>query len=248
MTTANVTIEQLAEKLGEIVWSKGDLKRIYLNDEGYNTKKMSTKTFIWQDEDGNFQVSCRIDCPSQGVNWIKSQEEEVRANVFSKIDAALATEYFFAKNKETGLYFDKLESKDCSYNEVMLYPDYFKSSSEIKEYFENENISIEKYEIVKIDREKCESESEIAWENHRKEIELRREVAKIEAEKTETSKPVAKMGTTDNPEYGIGSKVNHASFGIGEVTEEDKEKVHINFESVGTKMLIKRFAKLEKVQ
>ena len=35
-----ITLELLAEKLKGNLWTKGDLKRIYLN-KGYNTKKMS---------------------------------------------------------------------------------------------------------------------------------------------------------------------------------------------------------------
>lgn len=85
----NISIEQLAEKMGETVWSKGNLKRIYLNDAGYNTKKMSTKAFIWQDENGEFKVSCKIECPSQAWQWIDSQEKEVKENVYSDIERAI---------------------------------------------------------------------------------------------------------------------------------------------------------------
>jgi hypothetical protein len=85
MSTKNVTLEQLAERFNQTVWVKGDLKRIYLNDEGYNTKKMSTKTFIFE-KDGEFIVSCRIECPSQPYKWIQSQEEEVKEEVKSKIE------------------------------------------------------------------------------------------------------------------------------------------------------------------
>lgn len=85
MNTKNVTLEQLAERFNQTVWVKGDLKRIYLNDEGYNTKKMSTKTFIFE-KDGKFIVSCRIECPSQPYKWIQSQEEEVKEGVYSKIE------------------------------------------------------------------------------------------------------------------------------------------------------------------
>ena len=77
MNTKNVTIEQLSERFNQTLWVKGDLKRIYLNDEGYNTKKMSTKTFIFE-KDGEFIVSCRIECPSQPYQWVQSQEEEVK--------------------------------------------------------------------------------------------------------------------------------------------------------------------------
>ena len=85
MNTKNVTIEQLAERFNQTVWVKGDLKRIYLNDEGYNTKKMSTKTFIFE-KDGEFIVSCRIECPSQSYQWIQSQEKEVKESVSSRIE------------------------------------------------------------------------------------------------------------------------------------------------------------------
>lgn len=85
MNTKNVTLEQLAERFNLTVWVKGDLKRIYLNDEGYNTKKMSTKTFIFE-KDGEFIVSCRIECPSQPYKWIQSQEEEVKEDIYSKIE------------------------------------------------------------------------------------------------------------------------------------------------------------------
>jgi small-conductance mechanosensitive channel len=84
-----ITIEQLAEKLNKQIWSKGDLKRIYLNDAGWNTKKMSTKTFIFQDENSNFKVSCKIDCPSQSYNWIDSQEKEVKESVYEDIERAV---------------------------------------------------------------------------------------------------------------------------------------------------------------
>jgi single-stranded DNA-specific DHH superfamily exonuclease len=85
MNTKNVTIEQLSERFNQTVWVKGDLKRIYLNDEGYNTKKMSTKTFIFE-KDAEFIVSCRIECPSQPYQWIQSQEEEVKESVYSRIE------------------------------------------------------------------------------------------------------------------------------------------------------------------
>lgn len=84
-----MSIYELAEKMNANVWEKGNLKRIYLNDEGYNTKKMSTKTFVWQDEAGDFKVSVRIECPSQPFQWIKSQEQEVREWVEERIDRIL---------------------------------------------------------------------------------------------------------------------------------------------------------------
>ena len=85
MHTKNVTLEQLSEIFNQTLWVKGDLKRIYLNDEGYNTKKMSTKTFIFE-KDGEFIVSCRVECPNQPYQWIRSQEEEVKESVYSRIE------------------------------------------------------------------------------------------------------------------------------------------------------------------
>jgi len=85
MTT--ITLEQLAEKLKGKLWIKGDMKRVYL-DRGYNTKKMSTKTYVFE-KDGQFIVSCYIECPSQDWNWIKSQQQEVVASVEAEIEEAI---------------------------------------------------------------------------------------------------------------------------------------------------------------
>lgn len=116
------TLENLAEKLDGNYWEKGNLKRVYL-DKGNNTKKMSTKTFIWQDENGEFKVSCKIDCNSQPYEWINSQQEEIKNRVYEEIEKALATEYYFAKKKGTNLYFES--GKLVEYKEVIdgeLYP------------------------------------------------------------------------------------------------------------------------------
>lgn len=83
-TQLPITFEVLAEKLGGNLWVKGDLKRIYL-EEGHNTKKMSTKTFVWQNESGEFLVSCRIECASQPWQWCKSQEDEIKNKVAKRI-------------------------------------------------------------------------------------------------------------------------------------------------------------------
>lgn len=81
-------IELLAEKLGGNLWVKGDLKRIYL-DEGYNTKKMSTKTYVYQIADQTYKVKCNIDCPGQNDNWIISQQQEVENYVSERIAAII---------------------------------------------------------------------------------------------------------------------------------------------------------------
>jgi len=84
MNTQTISIETLAEKINGKLWIKGDLQRIYI-DAGYNTKKMSTKTFIYQ-KDGEFIVSCHIECSNQPYQWIKSQEQEVKESIYSKIE------------------------------------------------------------------------------------------------------------------------------------------------------------------
>jgi hypothetical protein len=77
-------IEQLAEQLNGKLWVKGDIKRIYL-DEGYNTKKMSTKTYVFQRQDGTYGVSCVIDCPSQHDNWIEREQNSIIESVTERI-------------------------------------------------------------------------------------------------------------------------------------------------------------------
>lgn len=94
-----MTIEQLAEKIGGNLWTKGSLKRIYL-DRGYNTKKMQTKTFIWQNEDGEFLVSCRIECPSQPYEWINSQQEKVKESVYEDLEKILSEKAFVITNEK----------------------------------------------------------------------------------------------------------------------------------------------------
>lgn len=94
-----MTIEQLAEKIGGNLWVKENLKRIYLN-RGYNTKKMQTKTFIWQNEDGRFLVSCRIECFSQPYEWISSQQEKVKESVYEDLEKILSEKAFVITNEK----------------------------------------------------------------------------------------------------------------------------------------------------
>ncbi len=78
-------LQELAEKISGKYWEKGDLRRVYV-DAGWNTKKMSTKTFIWQNESGEFVVSCKVDCPAQPWQWCKSQEDEIKEELKNRID------------------------------------------------------------------------------------------------------------------------------------------------------------------
>jgi len=98
-TIKTISIETLAEKINGKLWIKGDMKRIYL-DEGYNTKKMSTKTYIFQRDDNTFGVNCYIECPSQPYQWIKSQQDEIIANVLNRIEETLSDTVYIMTNKE----------------------------------------------------------------------------------------------------------------------------------------------------
>lgn len=81
------TLTELNEKLNGRIWSKNGIERIYL-DEGYNTKKMKTTTYVQVIND-SFVVKCFIECPSQDYNWIKSQQERVIESVEEKIEEIL---------------------------------------------------------------------------------------------------------------------------------------------------------------
>lgn len=135
-----ITLEQLAEELKGNLWVKGDLKRIYL-DKGWNTKKMSTKTFVWQDENGDFKVSCRIECPSQGYQWIKSQEDKVKESVYEHISEILAETVYIIVN-EKGEYCDELLNP-CSLNDCCL--KFFYSEEKAEEFIDDEFSSDLKY-------------------------------------------------------------------------------------------------------
>jgi hypothetical protein len=79
-----ISIEVLAEKINGKIWQKENITRIYVN-AGFNTKKMSTKAFIYQLEDGTYKVSCSIYCPSQPMSWVKSQEEKTIESISEEI-------------------------------------------------------------------------------------------------------------------------------------------------------------------
>ena len=160
-----LSIYELAERLGYKVWEKGNLKRIYVN-AGYNTRKMSTNTFIWQDENGDFKVSCHIECPSQPWNWIISQKEKVVRDVEHDICHALAETYYLPVRKEDGKLFDEGDIK--TREEFMFYPDTYLSKEDVIRDLESNNEDPMMYEIVAISRKDAEKESEEAWHIKRK--------------------------------------------------------------------------------
>lgn len=81
--STNISLEALASLLNSKVWKKGEISRIYI-DRGYNTKKMSTKTYVYM-VGGEIKVSCFVDCYNQPVQWCRSQAAEVIDGVESEI-------------------------------------------------------------------------------------------------------------------------------------------------------------------
>lgn len=219
MNTRNVTIEQLAERFNQTVWVKGDLKRIYLNDEGYNTKKMSTKTFVWQDENGNFIVSCKVECPSQPWQWCKSQEQEVKDTVLSKIDNAIA---------QINAVLVDFKISEENQNQMTVY---VKENIEKEPVWYTEELFFDKFGCYpnELFKQLPEPKSEIFL------LKESGQLIKIEAEKTAAVFEA------------VGEKYSHFKFGVGVVLSEDDQTITLDFEGVGEKKLLKRFGLLTKV-
>lgn len=221
--TTPVSIETLAQRLNGNLWTKGEIRRIYL-DRGYNTKKMSTKTYVYQKEDGTFGVSCKIECPSQAYQWIESQENEVIESVTKEIEkiielssltlvkSKVLTEgtselmVYVKRNDEEPVWY----TEDAFYNAFEVYPDsVFEGLPEIK------------YEPVSVAPESVEP-------------------------KQATINPITT--NTNTPQYGVNTKVKHSKFGLGIVTAESDNLIDVTFETVGAKQLVKKFVVLEIVE
>ena len=238
----SLTIEQLAEQLGGKLWIKGDMKRIYL-DRGYNTKKMSTKTYVYQREDGTFGVSCYIDCPSQHPSWIESQKQEVIDGVESDIEEALADTYYLIIDDSTGGYIND-NGKEVALNHIYS-SDRFLNQSAAEKYISKE--LGKGYSVKSLDRDEFEKEVE--------RLDVIEEEKRIQdVINNPQSQPVNIQATvptvtinTDTPDYGVGVKVIHARFGNEIITAESDKIAVVNFESVGEKQLLKAYAKLEKI-
>lgn len=215
MTT--ISIEQLAEKLNGKLWTKGELKRIYL-DEGYNTKKMTTKTYVYQNEAGEFKVSCHIDCPSQAWQWIKSQEDEIKTSV------ARTIENIIAQAQLTLVDFRELTEKPG----IMVH---VRFANEEPVWYTEEHF-YEKFA--------CYPEDIFGGLPVVQPVNL----PTAPAESNFTPKAIE---NTENPTYGVGSKVKHNTFGIGIVKAESDKIIQVDFETVGIKTMLPQFAKLEKI-
>lgn len=232
--STQITLQQLAKKLGGNYWEKGDLKRIYL-DEGYNTKKMSTKTFVWENEEGEFIVSCKVECPSQPWEWCKSQEEEVKERVYLSIQNALSDTVFIVVNKE---------GVPCNYkgDETTLNNStYFFTEKEAIAELDNCHL----YDhYITMPRDEFEAEEKRLDEEQRPE----RERLAAEAQEKRDAELAAKRKADKIASGGIvpgkGMKVKHVQFGIGEVIADDGKIIEVLFAS-GVKKMVKKYTKLE---
>ena len=237
-TTPKITIEDLAVKLNGKMWTKGDLKRIYL-DRGYNTKKMSTKTYVEETSEGNFNVKCFVECPSQDYNWCKSQANQVIESVDKEIAEATVTEYFYIVNEKTNEVID-----DCQTVKPLV-DLYVGGGLYMREGFAKNFIKREDLEgfviksISRVDYEALEAEPVVAPLVEEKVI----------------SRPAYKplTETEQNLTFAPGTKVTHARFGRGEIVDIDNadpafRKLTILFEDGKEKSLLERFANLQIIE
>lgn len=227
-----ITIEQLQEKLGGNLWIKGEMKRIYL-DRGYNTKKMTTKTYVYEKSDGNFGVSCYIDCPSQDFNWIKSQQQQVIEGVESDIEDALSDTIFIMTNNESVPVKYNGESVALNYAENFL-----NEKNAIKEL--DNCSSYQKY--ITMPRDEFE-----------KEVERLDAIDREERSKILSTQPIPQnneaSSTTHSEElatYKVGDRVKHGKFGEGEIMADNGKIIEVKF-SEGVKQLMKKFTILKLV-
>lgn len=227
-----ISLEQLAEKLNGKLWVKGEMKRIYL-DEGYNTKKMSTKTYVYERQDGSFGVSCRIDCPSQNDNWITSQEDKIIAGVEKEIENIIKIstlellEYKILEEKAECEVFVKVnaEAEPSWFAEEDFYEEFGSYPAEVF----GGNLEVELEAIYEKMREAARKKEAEKIEHPNK---VNTELAK------ENSTPAEKI------KLGDGKKVSHNRFGLGEILEETEEKVKVLFEDHGERSLLKKYAPL----
>lgn len=213
--TIKITIEDLAVKLNGKMWTKGDLKRIYL-DRGYNTKKMSTKTYVEEKSEGNFNVKCFVECPSQDYNWCKSQANQVIEGVDEDINEILKLSR--VELIEARLSDDNTEVEvRISYNGII--EENFLTENQFDQRFNKYPQSV--FENLP-ETKKVEKAPNALVSKHEPQIE--------------------KVKVT----LGEGRKVSHARFGLGEIIEEvdGGEKLRIVFENEGEKLLLARFANL----
>lgn len=231
-----LTLEELAEKINGRFWEKGDKKRVYLN-AGHNTKKMKTTVYVELSPSGMFDVKCYIDCPSQDLNWVISQQEEVIESIERKIDEACADTYYYVE--ENGVIID-----DCS-RETELKDLYVDGGLYIREgqavYFIREE-DLEGCEIKSISREDFDKleETIIPKEKVNKEEKLiSSNPFPLPVKVKKTTKLRTKLTS-----FEIGKTYSHSKFGDGVLISQEEDKAVFNFSNFGERALLKKFANL----
>ena len=242
MSQVQISIEELAVRFGTTVWSKGDKKRIYL-DRGYNTKKMSTKTYVYQNEDGSYDVACYIECPSQPYEWIKSQQQEVIEGVKDDLNDMLSdTAYILTNEAEEfvdykGVVVDLFQAEGF-YTEA-------KANERIKScaaYSKFITMPRDQYD-AEVERIRIEGKPErdriAAIEEEKRTAERTQVLAKKEAE----SKKLQATGEI----IAVSTRVKHGRFGIGTVTASASDAIEVLFDDseFGLKKMARQFVKLE---
>jgi hypothetical protein len=230
MKTQNLPIQKLAEKLGYSIWIKGDLKRIYLNDEGYNTKKMSTKTFIFE-KDGEFIVSCHIECASQPYQWINSQEKEIEESVYNRIEKIIeketATSVFVVTVGDKFLNSIGREVTVDEIDDIDVFYSIEKANSFLKESNYNGEITSFTKEVFR--------EIQDNW--------IKNNPKPVEEPKCKIKEPAKEFITS----FMVGEIVVHAKWGNVEVISENETIVVVKHEG-NAKQLLKKFAPLNRMK
>jgi hypothetical protein len=235
MQNSTITIEQLAEKLGGNLWNKGDLKRIYL-DRGHNTKKMSTKTYVYE-KDGEFKVSCYIECPSQDYNWIKSQQQQVIDDVMEDIEEALSDTVYILTDKDGKVVNYKGEQVALNNSENYL------TEGKAKDEIDN-CAGYHSY----IAMSKNEFDAEVARLDEAERPERDRKAAEEKA-KREAFAEAQRRSVEDRRAafVEVNVKVSHPKYGVGSIIDDDGKVIEVDFGEHGVKKLMKDYAPITKV-
>ncbi len=210
-----ISLQELGIKLNGKFWSKEGKERIYL-DRGYNTKKMSTKTYV-EIKNDEFVVRCFIDCPSQNDNWIESQQFDVIENV--EIEIKEIIELSKVELIESRLSKDETEVEvKISYN------------GNIEDNFLTENQFDERFNKY----------PQSVFENlpTTKKIEITPNVlvSKIEPKVEKIKIELGNGKKVFHQRFGIGEIIEEIN---------DGEKLRVIFETEGEKYLLARFANLK---
>ena len=226
---AIISLQELATKLNGKFWSKDGKERVYL-DKGYNTKKMSTKTYV-EVKNEEFVVRCFIDCPSQNYNWIESQQNEIIESVETEILEIIElskVELVDAKLSQDETEVEVRISYDGNVENDFL------TETQFDERFNKypQSVFDNLPEVKTLVKEEVSQPHQAVKAS---------EELKARLEREEKAKNFVSQS-------GLNKKVKHSRFGLGEIVEEIEndgmKKIRIVFETEGEKLLLERFANL----